>query len=189
MWTGRVIDVSFEFYWLSICGSVLAVTCRRSFALSWEAFCFPFANYVTTFRDNDATLHFLETVLINSLGFVHATSEFQITFAIIYCDPVQVGVAVTFRDQAGPSETMLARLFRLHGLLVASHPWEVIVGTLALTVCLVSMNSLAASKQMCTWNECTKVEEVSEFRLRIITNITMNKSASALNNTHLSFSL
>ncbi|CAB1457164.1 unnamed protein product [Pleuronectes platessa] len=54
---------------------------------------------------------------------------------------------------------MLARLFRLHGLLVASHPWEVIVGTLALTVCLVSMNSLAASSQMCSWNECPKVEE------------------------------
>ncbi|XP_023278123.1 3-hydroxy-3-methylglutaryl-coenzyme A reductase-like [Seriola lalandi dorsalis] len=54
---------------------------------------------------------------------------------------------------------MLARLFRLHGLLVASHPWEVIVGTLALTVCLVSMNSLAGSSQMCSWNECPKVEE------------------------------
>uniref|UniRef100_A0A8D3CIT6 3-hydroxy-3-methylglutaryl coenzyme A reductase n=1 Tax=Scophthalmus maximus TaxID=52904 RepID=A0A8D3CIT6_SCOMX len=54
---------------------------------------------------------------------------------------------------------MLGHLFRLHGLLVASHPWEVIVGTLALTVCLVSMNSLAASSQMCSWNECPKVEE------------------------------
>lgn len=54
---------------------------------------------------------------------------------------------------------MLARLFRLHGLLVASHPWEVIVGTLVLTVCLMSMNSLASSSQMCSWNECPKVEE------------------------------
>ncbi|XP_073334051.1 3-hydroxy-3-methylglutaryl-coenzyme A reductase-like [Pagrus major] len=54
---------------------------------------------------------------------------------------------------------MLARLFRLHGLLVASHPWEVIVGTLALTVCLMSMNNLATSSQMCSWNECPKVEE------------------------------
>ncbi|XP_044030431.1 3-hydroxy-3-methylglutaryl-coenzyme A reductase-like [Siniperca chuatsi] len=54
---------------------------------------------------------------------------------------------------------MLARLFRLHGLLVASHPWEVIVGTLALNICLMSMNSLAASSQMCSWNECPKVEE------------------------------
>lgn len=71
---------------------------------------------------------------------------------------------------------MLVRLFRLHGLLVASHPWEVIVGTLALTVCLVSMNSLAASKQMCTWNECTKVEEVSVggWVLPITTNTCMN---------------
>lgn len=45
--------------------------------------------------------------------------------------------------------------------MVASHPWEVIVGTLALTVCLVSMNNLAASRQMCSWSECPKVEEVS----------------------------
>lgn len=56
---------------------------------------------------------------------------------------------------------MLARLFRLHGLVVASHPWEVIVGTIALTICLVSMNSLSSSQQMCSWNECPKVEEVS----------------------------
>ncbi|XP_041667405.1 3-hydroxy-3-methylglutaryl-coenzyme A reductase-like [Cheilinus undulatus] len=54
---------------------------------------------------------------------------------------------------------MLARLFRLHGLFVASHPWEVIVGTLAITVCLISMNSLASSSQMCSWNECPKIEE------------------------------
>ncbi|XP_076019862.1 3-hydroxy-3-methylglutaryl-coenzyme A reductase-like [Genypterus blacodes] len=52
---------------------------------------------------------------------------------------------------------MLARLFRLHGLLVASHPWEVIVGTFALTACLISMNSLAASNQVCSWNECPKL--------------------------------
>lgn len=76
---------------------------------------------------------------------------------------------------------MLARLFRLHGLLVASHPWEVIVGTLALTVCLMSMNSLAASSQMCSWNECPKVEEVSlpERRLvwawRVIPNVSTEK--------------
>lgn len=56
---------------------------------------------------------------------------------------------------------MLARLFRLHGLVVASHPWEVIVGTIALTVCLVSMNSLSSSRQMCSWNECPKLEEVN----------------------------
>lgn len=79
---------------------------------------------------------------------------------------------------------MLARLFRLHGLLVASHPWEVIVGTLALTVCLVSMNSLAASKQMCTWNECPKVEEVSVWLLLVFQNKTLHVTFQVLLITH-----
>ncbi|XP_062290115.1 3-hydroxy-3-methylglutaryl-coenzyme A reductase-like [Scomber scombrus] len=67
---------------------------------------------------------------------------------------------------------MLARLFRLHGLLVASHPWEVIIGTLTVTVCLMSMNSLAASSQMCSWNDCPKVEEKSHSSDIIILTIT-----------------
>ncbi|XP_022057682.1 3-hydroxy-3-methylglutaryl-coenzyme A reductase-like [Acanthochromis polyacanthus] len=67
---------------------------------------------------------------------------------------------------------MLARLFRLHGLLVASHPWEVIVGTLALTVCLVSMNNLSASNQMCSWNDCPKVEEKVQSSDIIILTVT-----------------
>ncbi|KAM6975916.1 3-hydroxy-3-methylglutaryl-coenzyme A reductase-like [Tautogolabrus adspersus] len=67
---------------------------------------------------------------------------------------------------------MLARLFRLHGLFVAAHPWEVIVGTLAITVCLMSMNSLATSSQMCSWNECPKVEEKIQSSDIIILTIT-----------------
>ncbi|KAF3701761.1 3-hydroxy-3-methylglutaryl-coenzyme A reductase [Channa argus] len=67
---------------------------------------------------------------------------------------------------------MLARLFRLHGLLVASHPWEVIVGTLALTICLVSMNGLTGSSQMCSWNGCPKVEEKSHSSDVIILTVT-----------------
>ncbi|KAM9841324.1 3-hydroxy-3-methylglutaryl-coenzyme A reductase-like isoform 1-T7 [Aulostomus maculatus] len=54
---------------------------------------------------------------------------------------------------------MLARLFRLHGLLVATHPLEVIIGALALTVCLMSMNGVTSTYQMCQWSECLKVEE------------------------------
>ncbi|KAL7854257.1 hypothetical protein AOLI_G00211010 [Acnodon oligacanthus] len=56
--------------------------------------------------------------------------------------------------------TMLTRLFRLHGLFVASHPWEVIVGTIAVTICLMSMNAIASSDQICDWNyQCPKVQE------------------------------
>uniref|UniRef100_A0A674CDH2 3-hydroxy-3-methylglutaryl-coenzyme A reductase n=1 Tax=Salmo trutta TaxID=8032 RepID=A0A674CDH2_SALTR len=55
---------------------------------------------------------------------------------------------------------MLNGVFRLHGLMVASHPWEVIVGTIALTVCLMSMNNLATSDQICSWsNGCPKLQE------------------------------
>ncbi|XP_072314528.1 3-hydroxy-3-methylglutaryl-coenzyme A reductase-like [Eucyclogobius newberryi] len=55
---------------------------------------------------------------------------------------------------------MLTRLFRAHGLLVASHPWEVIVGTVTLTICMTSMNMFTGNDQICGWNfHCPKTEE------------------------------
>ncbi|XP_060791370.1 3-hydroxy-3-methylglutaryl-CoA reductase b [Neoarius graeffei] len=55
---------------------------------------------------------------------------------------------------------MLTRLFRLHGLFVASHPLEVIVGTIALTICLMSMNAIAGGDQICDWkHQCPKAQE------------------------------
>uniref|UniRef100_A0A673MH68 3-hydroxy-3-methylglutaryl coenzyme A reductase n=1 Tax=Sinocyclocheilus rhinocerous TaxID=307959 RepID=A0A673MH68_9TELE len=55
---------------------------------------------------------------------------------------------------------MLSRLFRLHGLFVASHPWEVILGTVAVTMCLMSMNAFATNDQICGWkHQCPKVQE------------------------------
>ncbi|CAN9512675.1 unnamed protein product [Ophioblennius macclurei] len=55
---------------------------------------------------------------------------------------------------------MLTRLFRAHGLLVASHPWEVIVSTVTLTICMMSMNMFTGNDQICGWNfDCPKTEE------------------------------
>ncbi|XP_007519005.2 3-hydroxy-3-methylglutaryl-Coenzyme A reductase [Erinaceus europaeus] len=55
---------------------------------------------------------------------------------------------------------MLSRLFRMHGLFVASHPWEVIVGTVTLTICMMSMNMFTGNTKICGWNyECPKFEE------------------------------
>ncbi|XP_068616907.1 3-hydroxy-3-methylglutaryl-coenzyme A reductase-like [Brachionichthys hirsutus] len=55
---------------------------------------------------------------------------------------------------------MLTRLFRVHGLLVASHPWEVMVSTVTLTICMMSMNMFTGNDQICGWNfECPKTEE------------------------------
>lgn len=56
---------------------------------------------------------------------------------------------------------MLTRLFRIHGLFVASHPWEVIVATVTLTICMMSMNMFTGNNQICGWNfDCPKLEEV-----------------------------
>uniref|UniRef100_G3N8K5 3-hydroxy-3-methylglutaryl coenzyme A reductase n=1 Tax=Gasterosteus aculeatus TaxID=69293 RepID=G3N8K5_GASAC len=55
---------------------------------------------------------------------------------------------------------MLTGLFRVHGHLVASHPWEVIVGTVTLTICMMSMNMFTGNDQICGWNfDCPKTEE------------------------------
>uniref|UniRef100_A0A8B9KN20 3-hydroxy-3-methylglutaryl coenzyme A reductase n=1 Tax=Astyanax mexicanus TaxID=7994 RepID=A0A8B9KN20_ASTMX len=55
---------------------------------------------------------------------------------------------------------MLTRLFRIHGMFVASHPWEVIVATVTLTICMMSMNMFTGNNQICGWNfDCPKFEE------------------------------
>nr|XP_009934720.1 PREDICTED: 3-hydroxy-3-methylglutaryl-Coenzyme A reductase isoform X2 [Opisthocomus hoazin] len=55
---------------------------------------------------------------------------------------------------------MLSRLFRMHGLFVASHPWEVIVGTVTLTISMMSMKMFTGNDKICGWNyECPKLEE------------------------------
>ncbi|KAG9488111.1 3-hydroxy-3-methylglutaryl-Coenzyme A reductase [Eleutherodactylus coqui] len=55
---------------------------------------------------------------------------------------------------------MLSRLFRMHGQFVASHPWEVIVGTITFTICMMSMNMFLGNDKICGWNyECPKFEE------------------------------
>lgn len=40
----------------------------------------------------------------------------------------------------------MARFFRAHGRFCASHPWEVIVTTVTLTVCVLSMSVLSEGK-------------------------------------------
>uniref|UniRef100_A0A669BIX5 3-hydroxy-3-methylglutaryl coenzyme A reductase n=1 Tax=Oreochromis niloticus TaxID=8128 RepID=A0A669BIX5_ORENI len=65
---------------------------------------------------------------------------------------------------------MLTRVFRAHGLVVASHPWEVIVGTVTLTVCMMSMNMFTGNDQICGWNfDCPKTEEILSSDVIILT--------------------
>jgi len=39
---------------------------------------------------------------------------------------------------------MVSRVFKVHGSFCASHPWEVIVATLTLTVCVLSVETRVA---------------------------------------------
>lgn len=56
---------------------------------------------------------------------------------------------------------MLSRLFYAHGRVCASHPWEVIVGFLTLTICLLSMGSaFLASSRLCGWSPQCQMKEV-----------------------------
>ena len=58
--------------------------------------------------------------------------------------------------------TMLSRLFRAHGQLCASRPWEVIIGTITLTACLMSMSLFATNEHVCGWNyQCEDEIDVS----------------------------
>lgn len=47
---------------------------------------------------------------------------------------------------------MLSRLFRAHGQFCASRPWEIIVGTMMLTVCVMSMSLFAGNRKICSWS-------------------------------------
>jgi hypothetical protein len=40
--------------------------------------------------------------------------------------------------------SMVSRVFKVHGSFCASHPWEVIVATLTLTVCVLSLETRVA---------------------------------------------
>ncbi|PIO28386.1 hypothetical protein AB205_0006620, partial [Aquarana catesbeiana] len=64
------------------------------------------------------------------------------------------------KERSLQSVKMLSRLFRMHGQFVASHPWEVIVGTVTMTICMMSMNMFTGNDKICGWNyECPKFDE------------------------------
>lgn len=64
---------------------------------------------------------------------------------------------------------MLSRLFRTHGQLCASKPWEVIIGTITLTICVSSMSLYAVSDKICGWNYiCEESKVVLSIQLLII---------------------
>ncbi|KAJ8303903.1 hypothetical protein KUTeg_017486 [Tegillarca granosa] len=58
---------------------------------------------------------------------------------------------------------MVSRLFQVHGHFCAAHPWEVIIGTFTVTMCLMSMHMFTGSDQACGWKSyaCSSEKTVS----------------------------
>ncbi|CAD5119125.1 DgyrCDS7767 [Dimorphilus gyrociliatus] len=60
---------------------------------------------------------------------------------------------------------MISKIFRAHGRLCTTHPWEVIIGTFTLTICIVSMCLFGFTDGICGWNcECPSedIEKISD---------------------------
>lgn len=69
------------------------------------------------------------------------------------------------------SSIMLSRLFRAHGKTCATHPWEVIIISLTVTMCLVSMSVYASPSfnKICGWNYvCHNEDEIKSSDIIIL---------------------
>jgi len=62
---------------------------------------------------------------------------------------------------------MVSRMFQAHGQFCAARPWEVIIGTVTLTVCLMSMSLFASNNKICGWNYACIEESVSNVNKSI----------------------
>lgn len=52
-------------------------------------------------------------------------------------------------------------MFWAHGKFCASHPWEVIIGTLTVTLCLMSMTMYSSDDKICGWNYvCPNIDKL-----------------------------
>jgi hydroxymethylglutaryl-CoA reductase (NADPH) len=47
---------------------------------------------------------------------------------------------------------MITKAFYGHGRLCAKRPWEVIAGTITITICLMSMSVFTGLNKVCGWN-------------------------------------
>ncbi|XP_077865070.1 3-hydroxy-3-methylglutaryl-coenzyme A reductase-like, partial [Saccoglossus kowalevskii] len=68
------------------------------------------------------------------------------------------------------SRRMLSGIFQMHGRFCAAHPWEVIVGTLTVTICMMSMNMFTGNDKICGWNyDCSQNEDIMSSDIIIMT--------------------
>lgn len=67
---------------------------------------------------------------------------------------------------------MLSNIYHTHGYFCASHPWEIIIGSVTVTTCLLSVSLFTAGSRICGWNyvcENDKEEESSDLMILTVT--------------------
>ncbi|XP_071795217.1 3-hydroxy-3-methylglutaryl-coenzyme A reductase-like isoform X2 [Asterias amurensis] len=65
---------------------------------------------------------------------------------------------------------MLGHVFRAYGHFCSAHPWEVIVGTLTFTICLLSMDYFTSLPKVCGWNyHCTETQDMLSSDVLVVT--------------------
>lgn len=67
---------------------------------------------------------------------------------------------------------MLSDIYHTHGYFCASHPWEIIIGSVTVTTCLLSVSLFTAGSRICGWNyvcENDKEEEGSDLMILTVT--------------------
>ena len=57
----------------------------------------------------------------------------------------------------------LSGVFQSHGQFCASHPWEVIIGTIVLLTSVVSMSAISNVERMCGWSSNCHSVQVGSF--------------------------
>ncbi|GFO36479.1 3-hydroxy-3-methylglutaryl coenzyme a reductase [Plakobranchus ocellatus] len=67
---------------------------------------------------------------------------------------------------------MLSRLFFAHGQMCASHPWEVLITVLTISISLMSMSLYATKSKVCGWNYVCHNEEEMKSSDMIILSLT-----------------
>ncbi|XP_070541692.1 3-hydroxy-3-methylglutaryl-coenzyme A reductase-like isoform X2 [Ptychodera flava] len=101
---------------------------------------------------------------VNSLLVSLFTGLISLTYQL--CDLTQKLVSFCYRIGL----RMLSGLFYMHGRFCAAHPWEVIVGTLTVTICMVSMNMFTGNDKICGWNyDCSGEEDIMSSDIIIMT--------------------
>lgn len=62
------------------------------------------------------------------------------------------------------ASVMLKSIFWTYGKFCALHPWEVIIGTLSVTLCLMSMTMYSSEVKICGWNyACSNMDKMQSF--------------------------